>query len=50
RNLQQRNHHRQQPGVLECAVQLREIGDFINWRYKVLDLLLRTYSKSTEIK
>ncbi|CAL9682143.1 unnamed protein product [Knipowitschia caucasica] len=37
------------PTVVQCALELRETGDILYWKYKLLELLL-FYSSVTQIK
>lgn len=36
--------------VLECARQLRKMGDLLDWKYKLLDILIRNYNQAAKIK
>ncbi|XP_075312725.1 phorbol-12-myristate-13-acetate-induced protein 1 isoform X2 [Odontesthes bonariensis] len=36
--------------VVLCAHELRQIGDEIYWRYKMLEILIRNYNTVTQIK
>ncbi|NP_001038939.1 phorbol-12-myristate-13-acetate-induced protein 1 [Danio rerio] len=31
---------KEQTAVVECAQQLRNIGDLLNWKYKLLELIV----------
>lgn len=39
----------EETAVLECAHQLRKMGDLLDWKYKLLDIL-RNYSQAAKIK
>ncbi|KAK7126046.1 hypothetical protein R3I93_021432 [Phoxinus phoxinus] len=32
--------HTEQAAVVECAQQLRKIGDLLDWKYKLLELII----------
>ncbi|XP_072227921.1 phorbol-12-myristate-13-acetate-induced protein 1 [Leuresthes tenuis] len=36
--------------VVFCARELRQIGDELYWRYKMLEILIRNYKTVTQIK
>lgn len=40
---------KEETAVLECAHQLRKMGDLLDWKYKLLDIL-RNYSQAAKIK
>ncbi|XP_075312724.1 phorbol-12-myristate-13-acetate-induced protein 1 isoform X1 [Odontesthes bonariensis] len=46
------NHHftSEVAAVVLCAHELRQIGDEIYWRYKMLEILIRNYNTVTQIK
>ncbi|XP_050977075.1 phorbol-12-myristate-13-acetate-induced protein 1 [Labeo rohita] len=31
---------KEQPAVVECAQQLRRVGDLLDWKYKLLELII----------
>lgn len=33
-----------------CAHELRQVGDSLYWRYKLLDILIKNYKTVTKIK
>ncbi|XP_059214623.1 phorbol-12-myristate-13-acetate-induced protein 1 [Centropristis striata] len=33
-----------------CALELRQVGDGLFWRYKLLEILIRNYKTVTKIK
>ncbi|XP_074474973.1 phorbol-12-myristate-13-acetate-induced protein 1 [Sebastes fasciatus] len=33
-----------------CAHELRQVGDGLNWRYKLLEILIKNYKTVTKIK
>ncbi|XP_050928767.1 phorbol-12-myristate-13-acetate-induced protein 1 [Lates calcarifer] len=33
-----------------CALELRQIGDGLYWRYKLLEILIKNYKTVTKIK
>ncbi|XP_037609345.1 phorbol-12-myristate-13-acetate-induced protein 1 [Sebastes umbrosus] len=33
-----------------CAHELRRVGDELNWRYKLLEILIKNYKTVTKIK
>ncbi|XP_042565329.1 phorbol-12-myristate-13-acetate-induced protein 1 [Clupea harengus] len=41
---------KEETAVLECARQLRKMGDLLDWKYKLLDILLRNYNQAAKFK
>ncbi|XP_063066229.1 phorbol-12-myristate-13-acetate-induced protein 1 [Engraulis encrasicolus] len=40
---------KEEAAILECARQLRKMGDLLDWKYKLLDILKKSY-KGDKIK
>ncbi|XP_041915815.1 phorbol-12-myristate-13-acetate-induced protein 1 [Alosa pseudoharengus] len=41
---------KEETAIIECAHQLRKIGDLLDWKYKLLDILIRNYQQAAKIK
>ncbi|XP_047660523.1 phorbol-12-myristate-13-acetate-induced protein 1 [Tachysurus fulvidraco] len=38
----------QSPVLAECALQLRTLGDLLNWKYMLLEFLVRTLQSASD--
>lgn len=36
--------------INHCAYELRQVGDGLHWRYKLLEILIKNYKTVTKIK
>ncbi|XP_073685919.1 phorbol-12-myristate-13-acetate-induced protein 1 [Garra rufa] len=41
---------KEQTAVVECAQQLRRVGDLLNWKYRLLELISTLQKQQTDGK
>ncbi|XP_042588223.1 phorbol-12-myristate-13-acetate-induced protein 1 [Cyprinus carpio] len=41
---------KEQAAVVECAQELRRVGDLLNWKYRLLELIIKLRKLQTDGK